>query len=74
MYKAGFLTHMFGKVGQKGDDIMFGLALNLVDPVNFERATFPHGSRRFGGYDAQLGLCIAGMRLNLEPYLKLAVL
>jgi hypothetical protein len=53
---------------------MFGLALNLVDPVNFECATFPHGSRRFGGYDAQLGLCIAGMRLNLEPYLKLAVL
>ena len=48
--------------------------LKAVDTVNFERTTLPHGGSGFGGYDAQLGLCIAGMRLNLEPYLKLAVL
>jgi hypothetical protein len=74
MHEAGFFADMFGKVGQKGDDIMLCLALNLVDTVNFERTTLPHGGSGFGGYDAQFCLCITGMCLNLKPYLKLAVL
>ena len=65
---ARLLAHLFGKLGQEGDHIVFGFGLNLVDagdPIRRIRlvAPVPHGLRGFRGDDAGLGQCVAGTGL-----------
>ena len=58
---------MLGDVGQEGDDVVLGLALDRVDPVDLERALRPDRGGGFLRHDAQLGERVGGMRLDLEP-------
>ena len=65
------LPHLLGKLGQEGDHVVFGFGLDLIDPGDpFRRiglvAPLPHRLRGFGGDDAGLGQCVAGMGLDLE--------
>ena len=53
---------------------MFGFALDLVNAVYVKGAAFPHRGGGLGRDDSQTGLRVTGVRLNLEPDLKLAVL
>ena len=60
----------FGEVGQEGDDVMLGDALDLVDAIDIEfrrAALLPDCLRSFLRDHADLGQCVAGMRLDLEP-------
>ena len=43
MHKTRFRPNMFGKRGQKRDDIMFNLALNLVNARNIKAAALAYG-------------------------------
>jgi hypothetical protein len=58
-----------GQMGQEGDDVMLGHRLDLVDAghVEFHVLRFPHGLRVRLRDDAELGLRVAGMRLDLVP-------
>src|SRR5262249_33661383 len=67
MHEARFGADMLGEVGQKGDDVMMGFALDLVDAFDLELATLPYSTRRALGDDAERRLRIAGMGLDLEP-------
>src|SRR5690606_17523321 len=73
MHEARLVADIFGKVGEKGDDVMLGLAFDLFDPVDIEIAALPH--RFCGGFgdDTELRLSIAGMRLDLEPDTEFAL-
>ena len=58
-----------GQMGEKGDDIMFGDGLDLIDPGDIERH-IPRFPDRFGiglWDHAQFGLGITGMGLDLVP-------
>ena len=60
MHETALRPHAFGQPGQEGDDVVPGLALDLIDPFNIGRAD--GGQRRiaaladhrgsFGGYRA----------------------
>ena len=59
-----------GQMRQEGDDVVLGLALDLVDARDVEGggvALFPDRLRRLLRDDAELGQRVAGMRLDLEP-------
>ena len=59
-----------GEMGQEGDDVVLGDALDLVDALDVEgrrAALFPDGLGRLLRDDAELGQRVAGMRLDLEP-------
>jgi hypothetical protein len=43
--ETGFIANVFGHVGQKGDDVVFDLALDLVDAGRIERGAL---TDRFG--------------------------
>ena len=63
----------FGQMGQEGDDVVLGLALDLVDPGDVEDGILGLGPDGLGGLlrdDAELGQRISGMRLDLEPDLE----
>ncbi len=68
--ETGVRADDFRQMGQEGDDVVLGLALDLVDPVDVESgraALVPDG---FGGLfrdHAQFGKRVAGMRLDFEP-------
>ena len=73
MHEARFRPDDFGEMGQKGDDIVLDLALDLVDArdIEFRRfALVPDRLRRFLRDDAELGHRVGGMRLDLEPDAK----
>ena len=74
MHKPGVLADMFGKICQKGDDVMFGFAFNLVNAVNFKGAALPNCGGRLGRNDAQFCLCITGVGFNFKPNLEFAFL
>ncbi len=61
---------MLGQVGQKGDDVVMRLALDLVDARDLEGAALAHRPGRALRDDAELGLRLAGQRLDLEPDAK----
>ena len=42
MNEARFLAHVFGQVGEEGDHVVVGLALDLVDTLDLEGAALPH--------------------------------
>ena len=67
MHEARFGADMLGEVGQKGDHIVAGLALDLVDALGLEAATLPDGASRTLGDDPERRLRVAGMCLDLEP-------
>ena len=58
---------------REGDDVVLGLALDLVDPVDLERALFPDRGGGFLGHDAEFGERVGGVRLDLEPDLESAL-
>ena len=73
---SGVLADDFGKMGQEGDNIMLGLALDFVDAGDIEcrvSGLVPDVLCRGLGNDAALGQSIAGMRLDFEPDAKFAL-
>ena len=70
MHEPRFGADMLGDIGEEGDHIMLGLALDLVDPVDLERTLLLDRLSRLFRHDAELGQRIGGMRLDLEPDLE----
>jgi hypothetical protein len=63
----------FGQMGQEGDNVMLGFALDLVDPGDVEGDVTRLGPDRLRGFlrdDAKFRLRISRMRLDLEPDLE----
>ena len=63
----------FGQMGQEGDDVMLGDALDLVDAVDVEGdvpGLLPDVLRAFLRDHADLGEGVAGVGLDLEPDLE----
>jgi hypothetical protein len=59
-----------GQMGEEGDDVMLGDALDLVDALDIEggaAALLPDRLRGFLRDHAELGQRVAGMGLDLEP-------
>ena len=59
-----------GEMGQEGDDVVLGHALDLVDALDVEGdlpRLLPDGLGALLRDDAELGQRVAGMRLDLEP-------
>ena len=70
MQEARLGPNHFGDMGQKGDDIVFDHALNLVNAVGIPdhiAPLFPDRLGRVLGDHAKLGHGIGGMGLDLEP-------
>src|SRR5205823_8022143 len=60
-------------MGREGDDVVLGLALDLVDPLDIEGDIFGLGPDRLRGFlrdDAEFRLRISRMRLDLKPDLE----
>ena len=63
----------FRQMGQEGDDVVLGFALDLVDPRHVENDVAGLGPDRFRGLlrnDPQFRQRISRMRLDLEPDLE----
>ena len=62
-------AHDLGQMGQEGDDVMLGLALDRIDPVDVELDILglPHGRSILARDHAHLRHRVAGMGLDLEP-------
>ena len=68
VHEAGVRADDLGEVGQEGDDVVLGLALDLVDAGDVEpRVLFPDRRGGFLRDHPEFGLGVAGMRLDLEP-------
>jgi hypothetical protein len=70
VHETGIRADDFGEMGQEGDDIVLGLSLDLVDPVDVESgrsAPFPDCPGGLLGDHAEFRERIAGMGLDLEP-------
>jgi len=59
---------VFGQIGQKGQNVVARFPLDPVDAGQVPFALFPDVFRGLRRNDAETGLSVAGMRLNLEPY------
>ncbi len=70
MQEPRFRPDVLCDVGQKRDDVVSYLALDLVDPIHFEAPALPHRARGLLGDRAELGHRIRCMRLDLEPDLE----
>src|ERR1700722_1038162 len=60
-------------MGEEGDDVVFGFALDLVDPRHVEDDVAGLGPYRLRGRlrnDPQFRQCVSRMRLDLEPDLE----
>ena len=64
-----------GQMGQKGDDVMFGHGLDLVDAghVEFHILGLPDGFGILARDHAQIGLRVAGVGLDLVPDAELGL-
>ena len=63
----------FRQMGQEGDDVVLGLALDLVDPRDVEGGVPGLGPDRLGGFlrdHAEFRQRVRRMRLDLEPDLE----
>jgi hypothetical protein len=73
MHEARFGADDLGQMGQEGDDVMLGLALDLVDALHIEGRVLglgPDRLRRILRNGAQFRQRVGGMRLDLEPDLE----
>ena len=73
MHKARFRPDDLRQMGEEGDDVVLGLALDLLDARNVELGVLALGPdllRRVLRDDAELGHGVGGMRLDLEPDAK----
>ena len=73
MHEARLGADDFGQMGEEGDDVVLGLALDLVDPRDVEGGVLGLGPDRLGGLlrdHAEFGLRVRRMRLDLEPDLE----
>jgi hypothetical protein len=73
VHEAGGRADILGKVGQEGNHVMPGDALDLVDPLDLEGTFLPDLLSRLLRDHAQRRLGVAGMRLDLEPDAELAL-
>ena len=64
---------VLGEAGQEGDDVVLGLALDLVDAGDVEGALLAHDPGGLLRDHAELGLGLAGERLDLEPDAELVL-
>ena len=73
MHETRFGADDFGKVREEGNDVVFGFALDLIDPRDVEFGVLALGPdllrRRFRNH-AEFGHGIGGIRLDLEPDAK----
>src|SRR5260370_34852246 len=67
MDKARIGADMLGEIGQKGDDVMVGLPLDLIDACDLRSSLLPGGAPRRRRDDAKRRLRVTGVRLDLEP-------
>ena len=73
MHEACFRPDDFRQMGEEGDDVVLGLALDLLDARDIELGVLALGPdlfRRFFRDDPELGHGVGGMRLDLEPDAK----
>ncbi len=73
VHEARFRPDDLGKMGQKGDDVVLGLALDLLDARDVEGRVLALGPDGLGGFlrdDPELRHGVGGMRLDLEPDAK----
>ena len=73
VHEARVGTDDFGEVGEEGDDVVLGLALDLVDPRHVEGGVLALGPDGFGGFlrdHAEFRQRVRRMRLDLEPDLE----
>ncbi len=70
-----FGTDMFGQMGKKGDDIMFGNGFDFVDAgdVEFNVFCFPYGLGILARDHSQIGLRVTGMGFDLVPDAELGL-
>ncbi len=73
VHEAGFVANMFRHIGQKGDHIVFCLALDFVNAVYFEGSALPEGLSNAFRDNAEFGLRITGVGLDFKPDLILRV-
>ena len=74
MDKTRILANIFSKIRQKGDDIMFGFALDIINAFDIKGTTLPDCGRGIAWNYAEFCLRITSMRLNFKPDLKFAFL
>ena len=70
MDEARLRPDYLGQMGQKGDDVVLGLAFDRLDAGDVENgamALFPNRFGRLFRYDAKLGHRRHCVRLDLEP-------
>jgi len=67
MQEARRLAHMLGDIGQEGDDVMLGLALDLVDAGDIPAGALADLGRRRLRHDAEFGHGVGSVGLDLEP-------
>ena len=73
MHEARFRPDDLGQMGEEGDDVVLGLALDLLDARDVELGVLalgPDFRRRCLGDDPEFGHGVGGMRLDLEPDAK----
>ena len=73
MHEARLGADDLGEVGEEGDDVVLGLALDLVDAADVEGGVLGLRPDRLGGLfgdDAELGQRVRRMRLDFEPDLE----
>src|SRR5438477_10691680 len=73
MHKARLGSDDLREMGEKGDDVVLGLALDLVDAGHVElgiAALVPNGAGGSFRHHAELHHGIGGMGLDLEPDAK----
>ncbi len=73
MHEARLGTDDFRQMGEEGDDVVLGFALDLVDPRHVEGDVAGLGPDRLGGLfrdHAKFCQRVRRMRLDLEPDLE----
>ncbi len=70
MQVAAVFAHVFGDVGEEGDDVMLGLGLDLLDAGHLEAGLLPDMGHGGLGNQAVEGHGLQGGQLHLEPGVK----
>ncbi|MNT41907.1 hypothetical protein D3C72_1782910 [compost metagenome] len=70
MHETAVRADKFGKMGEEGDDVVLGDGFDFIDAGDVEggaAALFPDRLGRRFRNDAEVGQCVTGMCLDLEP-------